>query len=113
MPRSFARSEQVDNKLTAAKAAIKTKEQLATEEAKKLKAAAAAAEKEMLALLRASIKQPRLEAGVDPKSVVCEFFKAGACEKGERRGAGRRRGVGVCGRVFPVSVGRRPRREAR
>jgi hypothetical protein len=36
----------------------------------------------MQALLRASIKQPKLEAGVDPKSVVCEFFKQGLCDKG-------------------------------
>lgn len=74
--------KQVDHKLTAAKAATKTKEQIATEEAKKVKAAAAAAEKELQALLRSTVKQPKLEPGVDPKSVVCEFFKAGVCEKG-------------------------------
>ena len=74
--------KQVDHKLTAAKAATKTKEQIATEEAKKIKAAAAAAEKELQALLRSTVKQPKLEPGVDPKSVVCEFFKAGVCEKG-------------------------------
>ncbi len=36
------------------------------------------------ALLRGSIKQPKLEPGVDPKSVLCEFFKAGCCEKGDK-----------------------------
>jgi hypothetical protein len=29
-----------------------------------------------------SIKQPQVPAGVDPKSIVCEFFRAGACTKG-------------------------------
>lgn len=52
--------------------------------AKKAKEAAAAMEKEMQALLRASIKQPKLEPGVDPKSVLCEFFKHGVCEKGDK-----------------------------
>ena len=54
------------------------------EEAKKAKAAAAAAAEELRALQRASIKQKPLEPGVDPKSVVCEFFKAGCCEKGAK-----------------------------
>ena len=40
------------------------------------------APQELAALLRAAVKQPKLEAGVDPKSVLCEFFKAGVCEKG-------------------------------
>jgi hypothetical protein len=26
----------------------------------------------------------QLEPGVDPKSVLCEFFKAGCCEKGDK-----------------------------
>jgi hypothetical protein len=29
-----------------------------------------------------AIKQPKLQPGVDPKSVVCEFFRAGQCAKG-------------------------------
>lgn len=54
------------------------------EQERKAKEAAEAAEKEMMALMRASVKQPKLEAGVDPKSVLCEFFKAGCCDKGDR-----------------------------
>ena len=74
-------TQQVENKILA-RAAPKTKEQIATEEAKKAKAAAAAAEKELQALLRSTVKQPKLGEGVDPKSVVCEYFKAGVCDKG-------------------------------
>ena len=29
-----------------------------------------------------AIKQPKLAPGVDPKSVVCEYFRAGVCTKG-------------------------------
>jgi hypothetical protein len=53
-------------------------------EVKKQKEAQAAIEREMAALLRSSVKQPPLAPGVDPKSVLCEFFKAGCCEKGAR-----------------------------
>ncbi|KAG1679483.1 hypothetical protein FOA52_011082 [Chlamydomonas sp. UWO 241] len=31
-----------------------------------------------------SVKQPKLAPGVDPKSVVCEFFRHGQCTKGTR-----------------------------
>jgi hypothetical protein len=62
----------------------KTADEMKAEAAKKAKEAAAALEKEMAALTRAGIKQPKLEAGVDPKSVLCEFFKQGVCEKGDK-----------------------------
>jgi Zinc finger C-x8-C-x5-C-x3-H type (and similar) len=54
------------------------------QELKKQKEAQAAIEKEMAMLMKAAIKQPPLEPGVDPKSVVCEFFKAGCCSKGDK-----------------------------
>ena len=73
-------AEKVSTKLHAAL----SKEQLAAAEGRKIKAAAAAAEKELAALLRSSIRQPKLEPGVDPKSVICEFFKNGCCEKGDK-----------------------------
>lgn len=33
-------------------------------------------------LLVASIVQPKVPVGVDPKSILCEFFRHGACTKG-------------------------------
>lgn len=40
------------------------------------------AAKEMAALFATAIKQPRVPPGVDPKSIVCEFYRAGQCTKG-------------------------------
>lgn len=40
------------------------------------------AEEEMALLLKTVIVQPKLAPGVDPKSVVCEFWRAGQCKKG-------------------------------
>ncbi|KAK0546391.1 Translation machinery-associated protein 46 [Tilletia horrida] len=61
----------------------KTKEDLAKEkrkeEEKKLKAAAEKARKEEAALF--TIIQPKVPFGVDPKTVVCEFWKHGRCDK--------------------------------
>lgn len=68
----------------------KTEAEKKKEADKKIKAAQEAAEKELQALLRASVKQPKLDAGVDPKSVLCEYFKAGVCEKGACAGGARR-----------------------
>lgn len=79
--------QQVQKNVDARAQAIlapKTEAEKKKEAQKKMKAAQDAAEKELQALLRASVKQPKLEAGVDPKSVLCEFFKAGVCEKGEK-----------------------------
>lgn len=48
------------------------------------RAKAEAAKKEMDLLFKPVIQQPKLPLGVDPKSVVCEFFKAGQCTKGNK-----------------------------
>ena len=76
--------KQVETKVANKLAASQTKEMQAAAAARKLKEQAAAAEKELQALMRSSIRQPKLEPGVDPKSVICEFFKAGCCEKGDK-----------------------------
>eukprot|EP00252_Welwitschia_mirabilis_P006662 TRINITY_DN1754_c0_g1_i1.p1 TRINITY_DN1754_c0_g1~~TRINITY_DN1754_c0_g1_i1.p1 ORF type:complete len:363 (+),score=104.98 TRINITY_DN1754_c0_g1_i1:130-1218(+) len=39
-------------------------------------------EKELNELFKVAISQPKVPPGVDPKSVVCEFYKAGQCAKG-------------------------------
>lgn len=95
MSRSYARTVQ-SKKVQAYMASVKqqtvanltvgskTSEQLKAEREKKAKEAAAAAEKELAMLLRGTIRQPKLEAGVDPKSVLCEFFKQGCCDKGDK-----------------------------
>jgi len=36
------------------------------------------------ALFKVAIQQPKVPVGVDPKSVVCEFFKKGLCVKGDK-----------------------------
>ena len=63
---------------------FKTGEERAAEEARKAKIEKEKMEKELASLFKQSIKQPKLEAGVDPKSVICEFFKQGVCEKGNK-----------------------------
>jgi len=39
-------------------------------------------QRELNEIFVATIKQPKVPAGVDPKSIVCEFFRKGACQKG-------------------------------
>lgn len=50
--------------------------------AKKKKEEAAAREKELNDLFKVAVSQPKVPVGVDPKSILCEFFKAGQCQKG-------------------------------
>ncbi|KAH9322213.1 hypothetical protein KI387_016852, partial [Taxus chinensis] len=39
-------------------------------------------EKELNDLFKVAVSQPKVPPGVDPKSILCEFFKAGQCAKG-------------------------------
>jgi hypothetical protein len=41
-----------------------------------------AREKELSELFKVAISQPKVPLGVDPKSIVCEFFRHGQCAKG-------------------------------
>ncbi|KAK1271743.1 Zinc finger CCCH domain-containing protein 11 [Acorus gramineus] len=50
--------------------------------AKKKKEEEKAREKELNDLFKIAISQPKVPVGVDPKSILCEFFKAGQCAKG-------------------------------
>lgn len=50
--------------------------------AKKRKEEEKAREKELSDLFKVAVSQPKVPAGVDPKSILCEFFKAGQCAKG-------------------------------
>ncbi|KAK1415635.1 hypothetical protein QVD17_31419 [Tagetes erecta] len=50
--------------------------------AKKKKEEEKAREKELNDLFKIAVVQPKVPVGVDPKSILCEFFKAGQCAKG-------------------------------
>ncbi|XP_058109992.1 zinc finger CCCH domain-containing protein 11-like [Magnolia sinica] len=50
--------------------------------AKKKKEEEKAREKELSDLFKIAVSQPKVPVGVDPKSILCEFFKAGQCTKG-------------------------------
>lgn len=51
-------------------------------DAKKKKEDEKAREKELSDLFKIAVTQPKVPVGVDPKSILCEFFKAGQCTKG-------------------------------
>lgn len=50
--------------------------------AKKKKEEEKAREKELNDLFKVAVSQPKVPVGVDPKSILCEFFKVGQCAKG-------------------------------
>ncbi|XP_026658704.1 zinc finger CCCH domain-containing protein 11-like isoform X2 [Phoenix dactylifera] len=50
--------------------------------AKKKKEEEKARDKELNDLFKIAVSQPKVPIGVDPKSILCEFFKAGQCQKG-------------------------------
>lgn len=52
--------------------------------AKKKKEEEKAKEKELNDLFKVAVSQPKVPPGVDPKSILCEFFKAGQCAKGTK-----------------------------
>ena len=59
------------------------KDMEAREKAKKdKKALEEERQRELNALFAVAIKQPKVPAGVDPKSIVCEFYRHGQCQKG-------------------------------
>eukprot|EP01112_Ceratiomyxa_fruticulosa_P003643 TRINITY_DN1395_c0_g4_i1.p1 TRINITY_DN1395_c0_g4~~TRINITY_DN1395_c0_g4_i1.p1 ORF type:complete len:382 (-),score=123.72 TRINITY_DN1395_c0_g4_i1:374-1519(-) len=57
------------------------KEKIAAEQRKKEKEAAEKAKQEVAALFRPVINQ-KIPPGVDPKSILCEAFRQGVCDKG-------------------------------
>jgi len=67
--------QKVRPKRTGPTAAEKRKEEKKAQEEK---------EKELKALFRPQIVQPKVPPGVDPKSFVCELWKHGMCKKGDK-----------------------------
>ncbi|XP_031256993.1 zinc finger CCCH domain-containing protein 11-like isoform X2 [Pistacia vera] len=49
---------------------------------KKKKEEEKAKDKELNDLFKIAVSQPKVPVGVDPKSILCEFYKAGQCAKG-------------------------------
>ncbi|XP_059463266.1 zinc finger CCCH domain-containing protein 11-like [Corylus avellana] len=50
--------------------------------AKKKKEEEKAKDKELNDLFKIAVSQPKVPLGVDPKSILCEFYKVGQCAKG-------------------------------
>ncbi|KAH3684366.1 hypothetical protein WICPIJ_004662, partial [Wickerhamomyces pijperi] len=73
--------QQYVNQVTA-QAADKKAQAMAKQRAAEKKAAEDA-KKEAAKLLQSSIPTQKVPFGVDPKSILCEFFKAGACTRGK------------------------------
>ncbi|KAG7809407.1 hypothetical protein KL921_003404 [Ogataea angusta] len=73
--------QQYVNQVTA-QAADKKAQAMAKQRAAEKKAAEEA-KKEAAKLLQSSIPTQKVPFGVDPKSILCEFFKAGACTRGK------------------------------
>ncbi|XP_039145384.1 zinc finger CCCH domain-containing protein 11 [Dioscorea cayenensis subsp. rotundata] len=62
--------------------AVQPKPDASKTAAKKKKEEEKAREKELNDLFKVAVSQPKVPVGVDPKSILCEFFKAGQCVKG-------------------------------
>lgn len=72
--------QDVERNLKALPGEQQKAEAKAREKAKKA-AAEAQAQKELEEIMGIPIKQPKVPEGVDPKTIMCEFFKKGRCAK--------------------------------
>jgi hypothetical protein len=80
------KSKKVQEYITQTKAGIPTDLKKQQELAKRRaaeKKAADEAKKEALKLLQGSVGIQKIPFGVDPKSILCEFFKLGTCTRGK------------------------------
>lgn len=76
------KSKSVQKYVQNLKQSVQVKPDPKKTDAKKKKEEEKAREKELNELFKLAITQPKVPPGVDPKSIVCEFFKAGQCTKG-------------------------------
>ncbi|XP_028775970.1 zinc finger CCCH domain-containing protein 11 [Neltuma alba] len=76
------KSKNVQKYVQSLKQSVQPKPDPSKTAAKKKKEEDKAKEKELNELFKMAITQPKVPVGVDPKSIVCEFFKAGQCTKG-------------------------------
>ncbi|KIW06624.1 uncharacterized protein PV09_02336 [Verruconis gallopava] len=75
--------KQIQASAAANKSAEQKKKEAAREAREKEKAAAEQARKEAAELFK-PVQVQKVPFGVDPKTVVCQFYKKGVCEKGKK-----------------------------
>ncbi|KAL6138641.1 hypothetical protein ACLB2K_063921 [Fragaria x ananassa] len=76
------KSKNVQKYVQTLKQSVQPKPDLSKTAAKKKKEEEKAKDKELNELFKVAISQPKVPVGVDPKSILCEFYKAGQCAKG-------------------------------
>ncbi|KAF3777963.1 Zinc finger CCCH domain-containing protein 11 [Nymphaea thermarum] len=76
------KSKNVQKYVQSLQQAVQPKPDASKVAAKKKKEEEKAREKELNDLFKIAVSQPKVPVGVDPKSILCEFFKAGQCTKG-------------------------------
>ncbi|KAJ0987699.1 hypothetical protein J5N97_006055 [Dioscorea zingiberensis] len=76
------KSKNVQKYVQSLQQAVQPKTDASKVAAKKKKEEDKAREKELNDLFKVAVSQPKVPVGVDPKSILCEFFKAGQCAKG-------------------------------
>ncbi|EEF37161.1 zinc finger CCCH domain-containing protein 11 [Ricinus communis] len=76
------KSKNVQKYVQNLKQSVQPKPDSSKTAAKKKKEEEKAKEKELNDLFKVAVSQPKVPIGVDPKSILCEFFKAGQCAKG-------------------------------
>ncbi|CAN8257555.1 unnamed protein product [Cochlearia groenlandica] len=76
------KSKNVQKYVQSLKQSVQPKPDASKAAAKKKKDEEKAREQELNELFKVAISQPKVPPGVDPKSILCEFFKAGQCQKG-------------------------------
>ncbi|XP_013664355.1 zinc finger CCCH domain-containing protein 21-like [Brassica napus] len=76
------KSKNVQKYVQSLKQSVQPKPDASKVAAKKKKEEEKAREQELNELFKVAISQPKVPVGVDPKSILCEFFKHGQCQKG-------------------------------
>lgn len=76
------KSKNVQKYVQTLKQSVQPKPDPSKTAAKKKKEEEKAKDKELNDLFKVAISQPKVPVGVDPKSILCEFYKAGQCAKG-------------------------------
>ncbi|XP_010253470.1 PREDICTED: zinc finger CCCH domain-containing protein 11 [Nelumbo nucifera] len=76
------KSKNVQKYVQSLQQAVQPKSDPSKVAAKKKKEEDKAREKELNDLFKIAVSQPKVPVGVDPKSILCEFFKVGQCTKG-------------------------------
>jgi len=76
------KSKNVQKYVQSLKQSVQPKPDAKVNTAKQKKEEEKKREKELSDLFKVAVSQPKVPPGVDPKSIVCEFFKAGQCGKG-------------------------------